>query len=234
MTRVKLEAAPSEPDDEAMGGEGGATKLTLRVRGEARSVHLDDVDDVIGLAAELKQQASDRLTSSDLEDIGRELDIEPIYVRKAVEALLARQAQQEKDADERAKAAARTTALRKRRLMQVAIALGSLFFVLFVGIYSKQSSLSDAKAQVDQKAAQVDNVMERQATVKARYQGASPGPERDAMLDGAENRVRIERKRYDEAAAAYNAEAGGVLAGLAAGLFGLPERVPLSNEVERW
>ena len=52
----------------------------------------------------------------------------------------------------------------------------------------------------------------------------------DAELLGAENRVRVEQKRYDEAAAKYNAEARGVGAGLARTFVGLPAEVPMSNE----
>lgn len=206
----------------------------LSVRGETRSVHVDDVDEVIGLAAELKEQAADRLTTTDLEEIGQELDIEPTYVRKAVGALLARRATQEHEAEREAAIAAREQARRRRLSVQVGIAVASLVFVLFAVVYAKQSSLREARAVVDQKAAQVDNVIERQVVVNARYENVPPGAERDAMLDGAENRVRIERRRYDEAAAAYNAQAGGPIARIAAGLFGLPARMPLSNEVERW
>jgi hypothetical protein len=45
--------------------------------------------------------------------------------------------------------------------------------------------------------------------------------------------VRIERARYDEAAAAYNAAAGTLWARLCTVPFGLPERAPRSNE-DHW
>ena len=57
-----------------------------------------------------------------------------------------------------------------------------------------------------------------------------PGPDRDAELSGAENRVRIERARYDETAAAYNAKVGATWASLVARIFGLPPRARLSDD----
>jgi len=67
--------------------------------------------------------------------------------------------------------------------------------------------------------------------VQARLEGRAPDREVDAEIAGAENRVRIERKRYDEAAADYNRVAGGFNARWVTIFSGHPKRVPMSMEV---
>jgi hypothetical protein len=88
-------------------------------------------------------------------------------------------------------------------------------------------------ADVEAKRSQVVNVLERQAATERQWRDAPATPGRDAELSGAENRVRIERKRYDEAAARYNGASGGSFASSWARRAGLPPRVPMSSEV-RW
>ena len=78
--------------------------------------------------------------------------------------------------------------------------------VLFLIIaFSGQGSLEDALATAEQKKAQVRNVLERQVAVHERYQGRPSTVDSEAEISGAENRVRVERRRYDEAASEYNA-----------------------------
>jgi hypothetical protein len=61
-----------------------------------------------------------------------------------------------------------------------------------------------------------------------------PGPERDAQLSGADNRVAVETHRYDLAATGYNASASSFPQSLVVRLTGLPPSVPLSSEVKSW
>ena len=68
--------------------------------------------------------------------------------------------------------------------------------------------------------------------VEARYRGQAATPERDAELAGATNRVAIERRRYDKVATEYNDAAGSLTGSLGAMFFGLPDRVPLSTELQ--
>lgn len=91
--------------------------------------------------------------------------------------------------------------------------------------------VTQAWAEVDRARAQVVNVRQRQAEVLARFGGQPTTPEQEAEVSGAANRVRVERRRYDEAAAAYNASAAGTLAKLAARLHGLPTVAPASDAV---
>ncbi|MBK6577713.1 MAG: hypothetical protein IPG17_16245 [Sandaracinaceae bacterium] len=124
--------------------------------------------------------------------------------------------------------------LREERRKQVrlfaAVAALALLVLLGMAGANTHAELRDLHAQVERARAQVENVRERQVAVVARLASAEASAGREAELSGAENRVRIERARYDEAAAAYNAAAGSAWAGLCVTASGLPERAALSNE----
>jgi len=204
----------------------GSPQVALRVAPQ-RSVNHEDVDDIIGVAAELKNSAEEQLSVSDLKEVALELGIEPHFVTRAIEALEERR---------RTKAALEQQQAQRRRTIKIAVAVALALFLLIGGgtSLSLQSSLTEQLSVAEQKRAQVKNVLERQKKVERRVKELKPGPEKDAELAGAENRVRIERRRYDQAASKYNAKAGGVFASLCARLFGLPPRLPLSNEVNKW
>jgi hypothetical protein len=215
------ELSPADPEPE----EGQTRRI--EVAGAERTVRLDDVDDVIGIAAELKNQATEELSVADLEQVASELDIEPAYVAPAVEALEQRR--------RRAAEEAAATALRRKRLLRRALIAGAALLAVLIAVpLWLQSGLRADLSEVQRQRAQVRNVTERQAATVAQWEKAPAGPDRSAELSGAENRVRIERKRYDDAAARYNTHAGGPLNSVTAALFGLPTQVPLSNEVETW
>lgn len=132
------------------------------------------------------------------------------------------------------RAAQRETAGRRRFFAFVGGGVAALLVLIGVIQLQRASASLDVRyADLERARAQVANVKERQASVVALQKDAPPSTERDAELAGAENRVRIERGRYDVVAAAYNAELGGVFATLAARLKGLPPEAVLSNEV-RW
>ncbi|MCA9632659.1 MAG: TPM domain-containing protein [Myxococcales bacterium] len=107
-----------------------------------------------------------------------------------------------------------------------------VLLALLGGSLSKRSELQALRSDVDRAHAQVDNVRERQREVRKRYADRADSAARDAELDGAENRVRIERARYDQAAQRYNEVAGSSFGGLAARIWGLPSHAVLSNEAE--
>jgi hypothetical protein len=138
--------------------------------------------------------------------------------------------------DRREEAEQESLALRKRRQVRLGLALGvaAIAVIFAVSALLGQGDLKRDLAEVERAHAQVKNVIERQEAVEVRYRDAPQGPDRDAELSGAENRVRIERARYDKVAAQYNADAGAGLGGLWTRLFGMPARVPLSNEVKVW
>lgn len=127
--------------------------------------------------------------------------------------------------------AARLRAEQHKRTQQIVGAAAlALVVLLGIAVATTHGELRERHALVERARAQVENVRERQVAVVARFAGAEASVGREAELSGAENRVRIERARYDEAAATYNAAAGSAWAGLCARITGLPARAPLSNE----
>ncbi len=219
----------------ADGGVADAKVRRVEVPGGApRAVHIDDVDDVIGIAAELRQRQAELLTVEELEEVARELDIEPQYVQRAVSELAARRARVRVAEAEAARVGAATAARRKRWLAYALAVVACVAVVVLGGAYGAASTMRAELAEVQRTRAQVRTVVERQAAVEARWRDAPDGVERNAELSGAENRVAIERRRYDEAATRYNSAGGGFFAALAASWFELPEQVPLSSDVETW
>jgi hypothetical protein len=119
---------------------------------------------------------------------------------------------------------------RQRFALQLSAAiLGAAALLGGIAAHQTSSRLSALDAAVARAKAQVVSVRERQAQVVARFEQAPPGEERDAELSGAENRVRVELKHYDEAAADYNAAADAAWARFCAQLSKLPERAELSS-----
>jgi hypothetical protein len=186
-----------------------------------RNVDFADVDDIIGIAAEMSDLESERLSVEDLTQVASELDIPERHVAPAIvelkrrrEALLAAEAKKA-----------------KRKTLIIIIAVSVLGLIFTWGVIA-QSGLATLAAAANQARSQVVNVMERQRATDTQWKGLPPSPERSAELVGAENRVRIERKRYDEAAATYNASSTSFPNSIWAAIFGHPDRLPLSNELE--
>lgn len=199
-------------------------------------VAYEDVDDVISTATRLMQKdsAPETLTAEDLQRIGQELDIPPEYIERARDEL-ARRRQQEEAARREAEAAAQARAQRLRsRLRLGAFVSAGVAVVLGLFTLSVHNGLNGSLQEVTRQRAQVRNVLERHEATQARYATSTPGPERDAQLSGAENRVAVEKRRYDTAATGYNAAASAFPQSLVVGLTGLPRSVPLSTEVSTW
>jgi hypothetical protein len=184
----------------------------------SRNIDYEDVDDIIGVAAELEQLDADRLSVEELTEVGRELQIPERFIAPAIAELRRRRD---------AKLAAAAAAARRRRYLFIgAGALGGLaLLAALVG----QRSLATAHAEVARARAQLVNVRERQQDTRALWEASSNARERLAELSGADNRVRVERQRYDEAAAAYNASAGAFPNRLWTAFFGYPTSVPSSD-----
>lgn len=183
-----------------------------------REVDYEDVDDVIGLAAEMAQAQDRLITVAELEDVAQQLDIPKQFVTPAVFELKARRRQ--------ARRRKREARRRSQGLWVVVVAA-----VLCVPVYGMvvHGGLKRHAAEAAKAKSQWRNVMERQAAVRKRYETAPPSPERDAELDGAENRVRIERERYDRTVTEYNIAAAGPVGSLLARLGDLPADLPLSE-----
>jgi hypothetical protein len=192
-------------------------------RDDPRRVAVDDVDDVIGVAEELKATAAEQMTVGEVQAVGRELDLSDVVVSRAVDELEKRRRREAIDARVRA-------GVRQRRLVM----LGGALLVLLVLSLAAQAWLRSAWTAVETERSQMRTVLDRQASVRARYLTEAPSAARDAALSGAENRVAIQRRRYDEAVARYNQAAASFPGNVIRPLTDLPPRAPLSNEVRRW
>jgi hypothetical protein len=196
-------------------------------RDRAGTIAADDVDDVVGLATELERQASERVDVETMKAIAAELSIDPKYVEPAIANLERRRA-------EATEAEGRARAKRRRLALRGMSAMAAVGVVLALGAEFTRASLGAAWAEVERARAQVETVRARRTSVEARFRDRPTSRERDAERSGAENRVGIERRRYDAAAAAYNASASGVACALFCGFTRLPDRAPLSSEIEGW
>lgn len=207
-----------------------------RVRPPEQPIAVEDVDDLIHTATRLMQKdaAPDTLTADDVRQIGKELDIPAEYIDQALVKLEERRREEARAKQE----AERQRQARRERLRRwalgaaVGIAVGGA--VLGMVSISIRNGLQSSLAEVTRQRAQVHNVVERRARVQERYATSAPGPERDAQLSGADNRVSVEQRRYDEAATRYNTSASAFPASWVVGFSGLPSSVPLSTEIATW
>lgn len=186
-------------------------------------VHVDDLDDVIEIAARLDLEDDDQLSLREVEEVAAELDIDPEHVREATQQLERERARERAQAVEAA-------GLRQRVLKGVAAAVTVALLGLAALTGVGHAGLNSRFADVETRRAQVVNVLERQAVIQKRYEGLELDRDREAEIIGAENRVRVERKRYDEAAAEYNRYASGLSGSIAQRLLSHPARVKLSGE----
>ena len=181
----------------------------------------EDVDDVVGLAMRMMHEEEGQLSLREMQEVGEELDIPPEYIERA-QAELQRERAATRAAEQQE--AQRTAKLKRTVTLGVVVVAGVL--LLWTGV--AVSSLTSLHASVQTQAAQVANVTERKATVVEMYQGRADSPDKDAEIIGAENRIRVETKRYAELAGEYNAAAGSFPVALVRPLFGLPASVPLA------
>jgi|GEM_PF-450436 len=117
------------------------------------------------------------------------------------------------------------------RFFQAAVAL--LILVAVPSIISL-SRLNSSLVAAEKQSSQLSNVLERQSVVKERYRDRSSSEFIEGELAGSENRVRVERLRYDRAAADYNERAGAFPGRLWVSLFRFPHKLRLSGEKKLW
>jgi hypothetical protein len=190
---------------------------------DKRRVAVDDVDDVIGVAEELKSKASEQMTVGEVQSVGRELELSDAVVSRAVDELEKRRRREALEERMRARTVRRRT---------IAVA-GSILALLVLSLFA-QSWLRSVWTGVETERSQMRTVLDRQTSVHARYDSEPASAARDSAISGAENRVAIQRRRYDEAVARYNRAAQGFPGGLVRALTDLPPRAPLSDEVRTW
>ena len=178
-----------------------------------------DISEIIEMASMRLAEDQDRLTEAQVDEIAAELGIPREYVDDAQAAL---QAQRRAEAAEEVKE-------RKFRKELTWVAIGAVILCGLAAVFG-YNGLSDAQALVERQHAQLINVTERQVATKARLAEQPHSNSKAAELAGAENRVRIERTRYDEYATSYNQRSSSFPTGLWRALFGFPTSAPLSSE----
>lgn len=199
-------------------------------------VAFDDVDDLIHTATRLMQKdtAPETLTTDDLKRIGQELDIPAQYIDQAMGVL-----EQRRQEQERARLEAERARQARRALVRKVALVGTGVTVALAGVLglwgiSARNSLNTSLQEVTRQHAQVRIAVERRERVQERYATSTPGPERDAQLSGADNRVSVEQRRYDAAATEYNASASAFPRSVVVRVSGMPSSVPLSSEMKSW
>lgn len=150
-----------------------STRDALRSRSD---VDRDDIDDIVALAAELQDAERPRGASlEEVQAVAQELDIDPVYVERAVQELAARRARQ---ADE-ARVRDLRRAERMRVLALVAAAGGVVLFLLAMApvvlALVAASDLDAARANLAQREAYVEVVLERQAALVPQLVALSGG-----------------------------------------------------------
>ena len=149
----------------------------------------------------------ERLTAEELAEVGEDLGIEQKYIDQAREELGKR----------RETVALQAVAAAKRaKTLRVGLGGAAVVCVLVFGAWSAlaSSSLGDREAALSAHRAQVASARERQASVHKLFANRPDSPDKDAELVGAENRVRVELKRCNEALSKYQRAASSFPASL--------------------
>ena len=193
----------------------------------AERVARADIDDVIAIAAKAKDAQEESLSVEELEQVALEIDLPAALIKPAVEEL--RRRRELVLASERAQA---QTRVRRNRLV-AGIAGGMVVALMSWGLLAR-AAVQAAWLEVDRCRAQVVNVLDRQVATQAQWARAPDSPDKHAELSGADNRVRVERKRYDDAVSSYRREASGLAGRVVVALGDYPRDPPLSAEIQGW
>lgn len=170
-------------------------------------VETDDLDDIIEIAERLRRADDERLSVEDVAEVGEALGIEAEYIQQARQQLVVQREQQARDA--RAAAARQKTLIFGGGIaLIVVLAIGGLWSAM------ASSSLGNKESELNAKVRQVQSARERQKSVAKLLAKRPDSPDKDAELVGAENRVRVELKRCNEALAAYQRAANSFPASL--------------------
>ncbi len=214
----------------ALAGNSSAGRVLAVSAGKDRPhnvpelIRVDDVDDAIGIAIEWAKAEADTVSVAQLVEIGAEVGLPAPAMLEAAATL-----------EEQKRAALERAAQRKR---YAAALLAGLVFsvVLLVSIAAiGRSSLVEQRVEVDGKRARVASVIARRNDMLTNLEGADlASEERWAEISGSENRISVEKRRYDEAATEYNRRAATFSGSLGASLFGHPKHIELSDEIGAW
>jgi LemA protein len=166
---------------------------------ERADVPNDDIDDVIAIAQELQdaQRAeADGASLADVQDVARELDIDPAYVEQALTELTRRREEaQEADEAQAEAAAAQRAAVGRAAGVGLAGLLGLLVLaMLWVG--TAVPGLRTASLEVATAEAQLDAVLDRQAGLAPQLVSLAGGDARglQSHLDAVRSAPDVQAK----------------------------------------
>ncbi len=191
-----------------------------------KAIDQKDVDDVIGLATDIdekQQRELGKVSLDEMVNIGEQVGLDRDDVEQAVGKLESHKKEQARQVAER---------LRRRKIaLMVCLGTAALFLLIcFVG----RSGLKSAASTAAQKRSQVASVVERRNQTKANFAGKASTPGIVAEIAGAENRIGIEKRRYDQAATTYNKKADSFPGSWGRRLFFMDKKLPLASEIKEW
>lgn len=176
----------------------------------------EDIDDVIGRAARLMQEDEALLERAEVVAVGRDLDIPEEILDRAWTSLQ----------EERALVLRETEQRRAARNKMAMVGAGVGGALVLLGVFWLHG-LSSTYAELEAARSQVQNVVNRQKAVQARWREEPSSPDKMAALDGADNRIRVESQRYAKAAAVYNAKASSFPYSLLLRFSSMPAKAPM-------
>lgn len=197
----------------------------MKIKEKFDQIADEDIDDVVGIAAELMQEDDDALDRSEMIAVGRDLDIPEEYLDRAYSELKARRKAE-------ARAQQREEGRRRRFVILGGTGVAGVVFVTVLWGMFTLSGLSKQHAKVELQQAAVERVVERKESVTERWGPRDDSPDKMAALDGADNRIAVETRRYSEAATAYNARAERFPASLFLSFSSLPKSVPVEPQAD--
>lgn len=172
----------------------------------------EQVDAILEQAGTMQIEAEGKTSREILEESAEEAGIDREYVQQAIKQV---------EIDWRRQRVER--AQKKRLITGISVGGGALLLLLLL---MTQRSLSSQMAVVNEKQAQIQTMVDRRDALLPRLEagGVDAVAVRDEIA-GSENRIATERKRYNEAVAAYNARAAGLPYALFRPFLGFPNRI---------
>ncbi|MFP4596688.1 MAG: hypothetical protein ACLFVJ_00465 [Persicimonas sp.] len=189
------------------------------------NIAYEDVDDVIALAERLRADDQEMLSDEELEEVGADVGIPARYIEQAKRDLAEQRAQEQRQAKQAEREAARAAKTRRKLAIGAAAAIALLGSILAIWSMSATSELRGLHAEVESHRAEVDNVRARKVAIERQFADRPDSLEKDAQIVGSQNRLRVAIRRYNEAVARYNAEAQSFPNTLWTGSESLPTRV---------
>ncbi|MFH1469307.1 MAG: hypothetical protein ABIO70_33290 [Pseudomonadota bacterium] len=176
-----------------------------------------DIDDIIGIAAELhqaEQEAGDGATAAEVEAVAEELDIPARFVEQAIQILEQRR---EQEADRARKDELQRAERRRIRRVVVASALGFIAALVVAGatvVLDTADDLKVAATNLEQHARYVEVVLDRQAGLVPQLVALSGGEPGELVPLAATLNERGPLEERLQASRALDLACGSVLAEL--------------------